>query len=294
MPFSRRLTFSLRTSMLLVPVVAAWLGWITHRARVQRDAVAAIRDFGGTVRFDWQFVDGTLTSGREPAAPRWLRRALGDEFFQEVVYVDLFDEDMNNGRFPRLRPMTQAVLAHLRWLPRLTRLHLEGDQATDEGLSNIVDLTGLEALTIWGAKELGDDGIAHLGRLKRLKCLMIENSRMTDLGLGRLKGLTKLERLILTGNQLTDEGLAQIEGLKELSCLCVGGGNITDAGLVHLAGLTNLEDLDIQRSEVSDRGLDHLKGLTKLRVISIVETKITDEGIKKLQEAVPSLKRVVR
>jgi hypothetical protein len=154
--------------MLLVLVLACWLGWITNKARQQRVAVTAITQSHGSVRYDWEFVNGKLTTGRELAAPRWLRRALGDEFFQEVVEVALHDEDIHKGRFPTPRPMTQAVLAHLRWLPRLKRLHLEGDQATDEGLRNIAGLTNLEILFILDAKGLGDAGVAHLAGLKKL------------------------------------------------------------------------------------------------------------------------------
>jgi hypothetical protein len=291
----RRFVISVRSLMLLVLAVAVWLGWITYKARQQRIAVAAIREFGGSVAYDWEVVSGKRTPTRGPWAPRWLRRALGDEYFQEVVEVSLFDVSILEGPLQRPRPMTEVVMGHLGELPRLKRLHLGGNQATDEGLRNIVGLTCLEDLDVWDAEELGDAGIAHLAGLKNLKCLLIENSRMTDLGIGRLKGLTGLEKLILPGNHLTDDGLAHIGGFKKLSFLCVaGGGHITDAGLVHLAGLSNLGYLAIRQCKVSNRGLEHLKGLTKLKVFSAGETKLTDEGTKKLKEAVPSLKSVVQ
>ena len=294
-PRRRHLTISVRSLMLLVLSVAAWLGWITHRARQQRVAVAAITQSHGSVRYDWEFANGTLTPGRGPAAPKWLRRALGDEYFQEVVYVDLLRE---------ARPVTWEVLGLLRELPHLRLLVFHAGYVTDEGDRNIAGLTGLKTLEIWDAKGLGDAGIAHLAGLKYLTRLRIANSRMTDLGLARLKGLTGLEWLMLPGNHLTDDGLAHIEGLKNLRLLEVGGGfflelggrggDITDAGLVHLAGLTDLDFLDIRQSKVSDRGLEHLKGLPNLREIWVSGTRITDGGIKKLQEALPSLKKVLK
>jgi hypothetical protein len=45
---------SLRAMMLVIVVVAGWLGWICNRARVQREAVAAIEAAGGMVSFDWE------------------------------------------------------------------------------------------------------------------------------------------------------------------------------------------------------------------------------------------------
>jgi hypothetical protein len=294
-PRRRRLTLSLRVMMLLVLVVACWLGSISNKARQQRVAVAAITQSHGSVRYDWEFVNGTLTPGREPAAPRWLRRALGDEFFQHVVQVDLRDYSPPEGRLQRLGPRPEVILAHLRVLPYLQRLYFDDDLATDEGLRNIAGLTDLEVLFIYGSYKLGDAGIAHLAGLKNLKWLMIENSRMTDQGLANLKGLTRLEILALGGGHVSDDGLVHVGGLKGVIMLGLkGGDNISDAGLAHLAKLTKLQYLSIQKGRVSDRGLECLRGLTKLRKISIGDTMVADEGIKKLKEAVPSLKSVVQ
>ena len=79
------------------------MAWIVNNARQQREAVAALQKFGGFVHYDWEFVDGPvkvprgnsiwmpswgkLTPGRKPWAPDWLRRALGDEYFQSIVHV---------------------------------------------------------------------------------------------------------------------------------------------------------------------------------------------------------------
>ena len=65
----RRLSLSLRESMLLVLGLGLWLGWQARLAREQREAVAAIEEYGGFVRFDWEFVDGKPVTGaaRGPA-----------------------------------------------------------------------------------------------------------------------------------------------------------------------------------------------------------------------------------
>ncbi len=56
MRFSRRKTgirarsrLSVRALMVLVLVCGGWLGWVVHRARVQKDAVAAIERAGGGI-----------------------------------------------------------------------------------------------------------------------------------------------------------------------------------------------------------------------------------------------------
>jgi hypothetical protein len=113
----------LRTSKLLVLAVAAWPGWITHGTRQQREAVAAIHEYGGTVRYDYEYVDGIPTPDREPAAPKWLRRILGDEFFQEVVEVN-FSVSVREGQLPP-RSLTEKTLLALRGLGLLRWLELE-------------------------------------------------------------------------------------------------------------------------------------------------------------------------
>jgi hypothetical protein len=51
-----RLRLSVRAMMLLVLFFGGGLGWIIHRAKLQRDAVAAIRHAGGYVAYDWEHV----------------------------------------------------------------------------------------------------------------------------------------------------------------------------------------------------------------------------------------------
>ena len=65
----RRLSLSLRGSMLLVLCLGLWLGWQARLARQQREAVAAIEEYGGFVRFDWEFVDGKPVPGAAPSGP---------------------------------------------------------------------------------------------------------------------------------------------------------------------------------------------------------------------------------
>ena len=58
------LRLSVRELMVLVLVVGAGLGWMVRSARIQREAVEAIKSAGGTVRYDWEWNHGhTITAG---------------------------------------------------------------------------------------------------------------------------------------------------------------------------------------------------------------------------------------
>jgi hypothetical protein len=79
--------------MLIVLIAAVFLGWQVNKAREQREAAEAVLRYRGWVHYDYEFVNGKLTPGRSPWAPRWLRKLLGDEFFQNIRQVSLvYDE----------------------------------------------------------------------------------------------------------------------------------------------------------------------------------------------------------
>ena len=57
------LRFSVRGLIVLVLLIGCWMGWLVRSARIQRDAVAAIKDAGGTVSYEWEWSDGMATAG---------------------------------------------------------------------------------------------------------------------------------------------------------------------------------------------------------------------------------------
>ena len=76
-----RLSLSLRTLLLLILVVALWLGWRVDKARRQRHAIAQVEKYNGYVRFDyeyaqWQGDPERRTQGAEMATPAPGRRLL--------------------------------------------------------------------------------------------------------------------------------------------------------------------------------------------------------------------------
>ena len=101
--------FSIRSALVLIALIAVYLAYWTNTARQQRRDVATIRNAGGTVYYDWMLkpfydANGNITHFlvvKDPDvidAPKWMRSALGDEYFQQVVQVHLpvnaVDEDV--------------------------------------------------------------------------------------------------------------------------------------------------------------------------------------------------------
>src|SRR5262245_44099219 len=86
----RWFTLSVRALMIFVLVIGGGLGWVVHRARVQRNAVTAIERAGGRVYYDWQ----SSPSGRSnPKArhwiPQWFVDYLGRDYFGSVRQASL-------------------------------------------------------------------------------------------------------------------------------------------------------------------------------------------------------------
>jgi Leucine Rich repeat len=305
-----RLRISLRVLMLLILLLGIWLGWRVNKARAQREAVAAVRKFGGWVHFDYEFKNGpvsvprghaiwkpswgTLSPGKSPSAPVWLRRMLGDEYFQDIAHVSLFVDIVKGQAHAEPYNIGPAddVLAKLASQKGIRTLQIGGQQATNRGMAYVDSMTGLEELIIFPANQISDEGVAHLTGLRNLRVLFITNSQVTDAGLRHLSRLRSVEHLTLEGMGFSDRGLAYLSEMNRLKSLSLWNGvpGMTDIGLASLGGLKDLELLDLRGCKVTDRGLEQLLGLTKLRALSLDGSLITQDGRNRLQASMPGLK----
>ncbi len=283
------LRISVRGLIVLVLIIAAGLGWIVNGARIQREAVAAIRKDGGVASYDWDLKIGKWnghsweTDGR-PGAPKWLVDCLGVDYFDHVVSVALG------------QPGSTSALRHIGQLGRVERLHLHGPFVTDAELAHLAGLTKLSYLNIGdraydctggstplGAARVTDAGMPYLKGLTKIGFLDLNGTQVSGAGLAHLAGLTKLETLCLGDTQVTDAGLAHVEGMTKLKGLELGGTAVTDAGLVHLKALNDLAFLGLRGTQVTDEGLAHLEGLTNLSMLDLSDTPITDAGLAHLK-----------
>src|SRR5262245_48745990 len=88
-PNCRWLRFSLRGVLVAIAVIAVLLWIPIQRARNQKRAVEAIQRLGGSVEYDYRAQDL-----KEPPGPVWLRRLLGDDFFQSVYMIEFDGKDL--------------------------------------------------------------------------------------------------------------------------------------------------------------------------------------------------------
>jgi hypothetical protein len=77
-------------------------------------------------------------------------------------------------------------------------------------------MTDLRFLNVSNCRNITNDGLVHVKRLRNLKTLRLRWTGVTDRGLPRLAGLQKLERLNLHGTSISPEGLKSLAALPGL------------------------------------------------------------------------------
>ena len=295
----RWLRFSLRTLLLLMALLAALVAVPVNRATNQRKAVERVLAAGGQVVYDFEEIGDD-----EPRAPKWLRRLLGNEYFQTVhgvYYRDCAVADADLEPLVKLHrlqtlfitgcpQLTNQALVHVNQLADLETLILESSRITDADLPLLQGLHRLKYLSLRAA-EITDGGLECLIGMPALEALLLADTRhISDAGLIHVGRMVKLTRLDLGDESrtraapITDEGLRRLDGLKNLTMLALDNSSITEASLQQIQAYENLVGLDLGGCAITDEGLSQLTGLSKLRFIALSDTQVSDEGLVHLQK----------
>ena len=180
-----RVRFTVRWMMILVLIVAGGLGWLAYRARIQREAIAAIERGGGKAYFDWEVTtyNGRYAPSLTPvagASSRWparLVRLLGPEYFGTLKSVIVGPRDADR------------VMDRVRHLNRLEQLSLSpGSDATDAGMANLADLSRLRSVMLSGTPRLSGACLAGLAGSVGLRRLIVHGGRPLGCRFGTVEG----------------------------------------------------------------------------------------------------------
>jgi hypothetical protein len=133
-------------------------------------------------------------------------------------------------------------------LPRLRGLALPATPFLGEGLENVPNLESLDLFETG----VGDDDMPLVGKMSKLKMLILEDTDVTSAGLRHLANLTELRVLWLSKTQIDDRGIRHLTGLAKLRELFLDGTNVTDKSVPHLKRLRRLEQLLVPSSVSED------------------------------------------
>jgi hypothetical protein len=197
--------FSLRTLLTITTVVCVWLGMKINAAREQRQAVAALHQFG-PIEYDDE-VDPDSTKHIPRPDRGWIERLFGVDFFHDVVRVNL-------GGLPESG--LDNSIPYLRRLPGLRCLVFQSPfDLREEDYRNLADLQTLDSLWLdqndrafLGPFNPDSDpaikGLVHLARLPRLKTLYISGSSFSNKSVEVIATFPALRKLNFGAVPITD------------------------------------------------------------------------------------------
>jgi hypothetical protein len=301
----------------LVVGSASWFAGRLEYANTQHAAVAAIKESGGDVLYDWQVaLPSWLGNSADVPAP-WLRQFFENDFVATVAYVRLLGPDHADALFDnaitRLATLTDVRtvciggacltdghMAKLGGLSRLESVYLDHSAVTEAGMRHLGKLGALRELRIVqspvtsGSSRTARSPILDLWllpqikELRNLRTLCLGSMGVTDRDLTSIKHLGALRELDLRLNPITDAGMVDIEQLARLETLSLDRCLVTDRGLARLVGLKTLMNLRLGGDGITDASIVSLREMASLRHLSVTYCKFSQNGYERLKRALPN------
>jgi hypothetical protein len=256
------------------------MGWQVNRARDQVRSVATIERYHGGAFYDFEFANGEHTPGKEPPAPRWLRRALGDAYFQKVAGVIYYSQPITDAT---LEPLDK--LETVEYLAFTVMTHTSAvkppkgwDRLTECGIARLESLRHLRSfeLAFPSKYEIELRSWKHADRLEEL---CIQSAGAFDAELPELGSMPRLRVLVLSGNQLTGSFLRSMPGSKTLETLDLSANPISSDGFRTIGLLSTLRDLNLSNTKLDDSRLAYLSKLRLLKRLRLHSTRVTTAGL---------------
>jgi uncharacterized protein (TIGR03067 family) len=176
--------------------------------------------------------------------------------------------------------VTAAGLVHLRDLPALSDLTLEGIPLSGLAVEQLTHLKSLEHLALWSCP-MDDTVLSRLTTMRSLRSLDLAGVPVSDQLLEVLLQMPQLVSLGVKNTDLNDERLAKLSSLPNLQQLDVASTRVTGSGFKSFPK-DRLRLLILNDNPLSDAGLTHIAGMKYVRVLLLDRTKITDTGLRKL------------
>ena len=275
--------FSLRSILVLTVLISLGLGIVRSFVwpyQIQRRAGETIRELGGSLQ-------------TEIGDRAWLQDWFGEEYVQDIVFVDLGDCEIS-----------EACVWQLAALPKLQTLVIGGKGFADHDLAQFNSSYGLKFL-ILDSTNATEAGVARLKKaLPNLNILVSQRRAIAALkpriSVGeyfwydypedveeQFHDHYQYARELCFTSRTQDSELAELRHLPTVHSVTTGYARITDAGLEHLVALPKLTCLRLYDTQITDDGLEILARMTNLKELDLRRTQVTHEGILRLREKMP-------
>jgi hypothetical protein len=193
----RRFRFGFRGLILFVAVAGLIVAMVANPIRQRRNAIYAIGMIGGQHSFKhWddlagKIPDGTEMNSLEPPGSRWLPWDVRLYLLSDVTSLHFQSWPDGQGAFSDAR-FSKIDVACL----KPESIDFMDVPITDASLDRIVEIEGVEELSIWNGN-ITDAGVAKIAKMKKLKRLWLVKMPLTDACVAHLKTMKSLENLVL-------------------------------------------------------------------------------------------------
>jgi len=226
-------SFSLRTFLIVILLLAVWLAWLVPRAERQKMVADWLRSVGTQPYYDFQFSSDADT--RPNPIARWIAGFIGLDYVSTIERLQLQGNPVEDIDLV-------ANLHDLRWC------ELQGAGVTDIG--PLRDLTQLEFLSL-GHTQVSD--LSPVSKLTNLKRLEAFDTKICDLRpLNDLKQLTHLNVMVTSVDDISP-----LENHPALTRLNISSTNVSDVSF--LGSIETLRFLDIYNTNVTPSDADALQ-----------------------------------
>ena len=268
MKSKRWMKYSLRSSLLLIAVCAAFLGWINYRAEQRQSILQEIDDLGGSFR---------LRGHNDSWIGAAYESIYGRDSYGDVVAVDLRDTAADDELLERLGRFTEIY-----------DLDLSSTKVTDKGVRSIAHLP-LRTLWLQETKITADAGLA-LSKVSTLDMLAMNATDCDDTFLKNLGPLENLTDLGLRGTQVTSEGMRCIAQFPRLEDLRLYHTAVDDRGVERIAACPSIKFVGISLTSISDDCFEHLAKMPNLQEIDINACSVSKQAVAAFKKAAPNCK----
>jgi hypothetical protein len=126
--------------------------------------------------------------------------------------------------------------------------------------------------------------VQAIGRLKRLKYLLIFNSNFAGGDLSPWRNLKHLELISFEKSSIEEKDLASIAGLASLKELYLNSTHTNGTSLCDFSNIANLRALDLQHTTCGDQTMHCLQKSPSLSFLNLTSTLITSRGLQFLDK----------
>jgi hypothetical protein len=146
-----------------------------------------LKDAGATVSYDFEEAVGEGNVPLPSRWPKWLLNALGDDFFSDVVWVDLSGWNVWNDAYEDAGDyhFNDKDAQLLERLPRLRYLNASNSHLTDEGMRSLGTLRNLDELVL-SSPYVTDKGLRYLTNMTEIRLIVLHCPNVSNTGVEAL------------------------------------------------------------------------------------------------------------